>query len=317
VQIPQENRQPACGLLEVAMNVHDVCSLLADNGITATASDVRVEARDDRWAAWPSDGRMAWFPMNADGAQRLYVERKILGLLASRCTFRVPRILYSAAAGWDVRSMVPGICDPWALYNRLQGDRRLAKQIGRSLGTILAEQHSRINKEDTSDWLRTRLSWPEPWDRIESRLPDVVHDAALLHEIGQVIERCRAEEERGPGNCVLVHGDLGLHNIAIEPSTGTVQGVFDYDGAAWVDRHYDFRYLIFDRQDESLLEGALEVYEPGLGIRLDRDRIWLFNAACAIGFLAFRQGTPPETRSCGRTLAEDLAWVQYALSATR
>jgi hypothetical protein len=108
-----------------------------------------------------------------------------------------------------------------------------------------------------------------------------------------------------------------LHNIAIEPSTGTVEGVFDYDGAAWVDRHYDFRYLIFDRQDESLLDGALQAYEPGLGIRLDRDRIRLFNAACAIGFLAFRQGTAPETRSCGRTLAEDLAWVQYALSATR
>jgi hypothetical protein len=299
------------------MDVHNVCNLLADNGIAVTASNVRIEARDDRWAAWLGDGRMAWFPMNADGAQRLYVERRILGLLASRCTFRVPRILYIAAAGWDVRSLVPGICDPWALYERLQGDRWLAKRIGQSIGAILTEQHNRIRKEDTGGWLRTRLSWPEPWDQVESRLPDVVHDAALLHQIGRVIERCRADEGRGPGDSVLVHGDLGLHNLAIEPSTGTVEGVFDYDGAAWVDRHYDFRYLIFDCQDESLLDGALEVYEPGLGVQLDRDRIRLLNAACAIGFLAFRQGTPPETRSCGRTLAEDLAWVQYALSAAR
>ncbi len=31
-----------------------------------------------------------------------------------------------------------------------------------------------------------------------------------------------------------------------------------------------FRYLIFDRQDEDLLNGALEVYEAALGLELDR-----------------------------------------------
>ena len=62
-----------------------------------------------------------------------------------------------------------------------------------------------------------------------------------------------------------------------------------------------------------MLDGALEVYEPAVGSRLDRDRIRLGNAAGAIGFLAFRCGTPPEARSCGRTLAEDLDWLGWAL----
>jgi aminoglycoside phosphotransferase (APT) family kinase protein len=44
----------------------------------------------------------------------------------------------------------------------------------------------------------------------------------------------------------LVHGDLGLHNLALDPETDAVNGVFDYDGAAWADRHHDFRYLPFD-----------------------------------------------------------------------
>jgi len=35
----------------------------------------------------------------------------------------------------------------------------------------------------------------------------------------------------------LVHGDLGLHNLALDPETDAVNGVFDYDGAAWADRH--------------------------------------------------------------------------------
>jgi hypothetical protein len=32
-----------------------------------------------------------------------------------------------------------------------------------------------------------------------------------------------------------------------------------------------------------MLDAALEVYEPAVGRRLDRDRIRLYNAACAIG----------------------------------
>jgi hypothetical protein len=62
-----------------------------------------------------------------------------------------------------------------------------------------------------------------------------------------------------------------------------------------------------------MLDGALEVYEPGTGRRLDRGRILLCNAAGAIGFLAYRCGTPPDERSCGRTLAEDLDWLGRVL----
>jgi hypothetical protein len=299
------------------MDVHRVCALLAEDGIAATPSELRIEARDDRWATWLSGHRMAWFPMNAQGARRLDVERRILQLLAARCSFRVPRILHAAATGWDLRAMVPGVSDPWALYERLQADRALARRIGRSLGAILAEQHTQIKRDDAKDWLPNKPGWPEAWDLIESRLPSVVNDADLLREIGRVIQRCRAEEALEANDRVLVHGDLGLHNVALEPTTDAVAGVFDYDGAAWAERHYDFRYLIFDHQSEDLLDGALEVYEPGLGIRLDRGRIRLLNAACAIGFLAFRQGTQPEAPSCGRTLAQDLAWVRHALLAIR
>ena len=109
---------------------------------------------------------------------------------------------------------------------------------------------------------------------------------------------------------MLVHGDLGFHNIAVVPGTDTVAGVFDYDGAAWADWHQDFRYLVFpDGTGDAVLDGALETYEPVTVVRPDRERIRLCNAACAIGFLAHRCGTPTEARSCGRTLAEDLAWV--------
>lgn len=62
------------------------------------------------------------------------------------------------------------------------------------------------------------------------------------------------------------------------------------------------------------LIAILEVYEPTVGRRLDRDRIRLYNAACAIGYLAFRSGVAPDQKSCGRTLAEDFRGVPTALA---
>jgi hypothetical protein len=99
-----------------------------------------------------------------------------------------------------------------------------------------------------------------------------------------------------------------------DPDTDAVNGVFDYDGAAWADRHHDFRYLLFDSDREDMLDAALAVYEPAIGRSLDCARIRLYNAACAVSYLAFRVGTPPEQKSCGRTLAEDLQWVHAAIT---
>ena len=296
------------------MDVNLVYTLLVQDGIDVDPETVRVEARDDRWAVRLSGNHMAWVPMNAQGAMRLLTERRVLELLSERCTFLTPKILHVAETGWDLRAVVPGKCDPWGLFMRLQTDRTLAKQIGRSLGEILVQQHSRIHMEDTVGWLQRKLSWPAPWDTIESHLPDVVDDIDLLRDAGRLIKTLRLDEDSNTTDSVLVHGDLGLHNIAFDPETSKVEGVFDYETAAWADRHYDFRYLIFDRQEDDLLNSALEVYEGDLGIQLDRQRIRRLNAACAVGFLAHRRGTPPEAHSCGRTLAEDVGWVRHALA---
>ena len=296
------------------MDAARACTLLNKVGVSADPRDTRVEPREDCWAVWLSGERMGWFPMNPAGVRRLATERHVLGLLATHCSFRVPRVLHADGAGWQVRDMVPGLCEPWVLYRRLRADQALARRIGRVLGEVLAEQHSRVSALDVAGWLPTRPPWPEPVERLNEALPRVVADGGLLRAICRVLQRYEAEVVDDATDCVLVHGDLGLHNIALLPGTDEVAGVFDYDGASWADRHQDFRYLLFnDDPGEPMLVAALEAYEPALGIRLDRGRIRLCNAACAIGFLAHRAGTPPEARPCGRTLAEDLTWTRSAL----
>jgi aminoglycoside phosphotransferase (APT) family kinase protein len=289
------------------------CEALRAAGLSCFPDEIQIVAREERWVVLLPGQRLAWFPASETGSLRLAVERRVLHLLADRCSFRAPQILLVFEAGFEVRQTVPGRYDPWGLFERCKRDSELAERVGRSLGAILAEQHTAIAEAEVLGWLPRQVAWPEGSDWIRERLPGVVEDADLVAVIGRTIEHYEAVAVDA-GDRVLVHGDVGLHNLALEPETDTVNGVFDYDGAAWADRHHDFRYLLFDIGREDMLEAALGVYEPASGRALDRDRIRLYNAACAISFLAFRLGTPPEQKSCGRTLAEDLRWVRTALA---
>jgi hypothetical protein len=66
-----------------------------------------------------------------------------------------------------------------------------------------------------------------------------------------------------------------------------------------------------------VLDAALAAYEAATGVRPSSARVRLYNAACAVGYLAYRAGVPPEARWCGRTLAEDLAWTRWAVARAR
>jgi len=292
----------------------EACAALREGGLTVRPDEITLEAREDRWLARLPGDRMAWFPANARGRARLAADRRLLRLLAERCRFRVPRILDESAIGFDLRAVVPGLCDPFALDARIADDHALARRLGHALGLVLAEQHSRIPRSDVAGWLPDRVPWPEPIDWIRERLPDVTDDASLLARIDRVLE-IQAAIAVPSDDRTLVHGDLGVHNIAVDPATGDLQGVFDYDGAAWDDRHHDFRYFVFDHDREDLLEAAIAAYEPGTGRRIDRRRVRLYNAISAICYLAHRRGVAADVRHCGRTLAEDLAWVRKAVDA--
>ena len=210
--------------------------------------------------------------------------------------------------------MVQGTVDPPVLYHRTLTERPLARQVGTAIGTILAEQHTSIDDRDVAGWLRTRVPRPPAEEWCRERLPLVSRDSALVERAERALSLHRSVAV-SPDDFVLAHTDLGLHNIAVDPLTDNVVGVFDYDSAAWADRHHDFRYLVFGERDDTMLEAALEAYEPVVGRRIDRHRVRLYNAACAIGFLAHRFGMPRDEKSCGRTLAEDLSWTTSALAA--
>jgi Phosphotransferase enzyme family len=293
------------------------CRALAAAGFLLTPSELQVEAREGRWLVRVPGERVAWFAASENGLRRLQTERRVLRLLEARCTFRVPQLLFESATGaFDSRAMVPGRSDPWRIYAEVRENVDLAVQLGTAVGTLLSEQHSRIDAGDVAGWLPRQPSWPEPQPWVRERLGKVVNDGRLIADAEAVMD---AYEEVfvSEADRALVHTDIGLHNLAIDSASYAVRGIFNYDEAAWADRHHDFRYLVFDFERYDLLDAALSAYEPVVGRRIQRNRVLLYNAACAVTFLANRAGTEPEDRSCGRTLAQDLHWSKHAIAKVR
>jgi aminoglycoside 2''-phosphotransferase len=83
-------------------------------------------------------------------------------------------------------------------------------------------------------WPGSDLTWAERWALLTERLR-----SAVVPLIGSADGRRRAETEltyarraaQAPGAGGLVHGDLGGENVVIDPLTGEVTGVLDWDDA--------------------------------------------------------------------------------------
>ncbi|HST59024.1 MAG TPA: aminoglycoside phosphotransferase family protein [Longimicrobium sp.] len=296
-----------------SLTPQEVCDALGELGLPVAPADVVLERREGRWMARLPGGRLAWFAATESASAALTAERRLLRLLAVRCGFGVPRVLLESPDGdFDVRSMVPGLADPWTLHARVVGDADAAARLGAGIGAVLADLHTNVRAADVADWLPAVPDWPEPRASVAGRLPRVVADAELHARADEVMARYEAlrtaDEDR-----VLVHTDLGFHNLGVDPETLAVRGVFDWGTACWADWHLDFRHLVMATEDETLLDAAIAAYESATGRTLSRARILLHNAAVAIGFLAYRDGVAPDVRWCGRTLEEDLAWTRLAI----
>jgi|SRR5579859_991499 len=283
--------------MAAAWSLEGACAALRAADIAVAPAEVTLEARDGRCLMRLAEDRLAWFADGERGRELMARERRVLRLLAARCKFAVPRVIFEADDGaFDVRAAVPGLVDPWGVLARMKVDRAMAVRMGTEIGAWLAEQHTRVAAADVAGWLPSSVLWPEPTGWIRQRLPRVVADLALYARIDAMLSRYDAtivaEEERA-----LVPGDVGFHNLALDPATWAVRGIFDYEGAAWADRHHDFRYLFFAEGHDEMLEAALAAYEPVAGRTLSRTRIRLYNAAAAASFLALRDGVPPEERS--------------------
>lgn len=295
------------------LDLPQAASALERAGLSLRPEQLVLERRDERWLVRLPGPRLAWFAATPEGERSLATERHVLDLLRARCSFRVPEVLFVDPLGeFELRSMIGAPAHIPALVSTLRADPGAERRTGARIGRILAEQHTRTGVQDVEGWLPRTPTWPVATERVEPQLEAVVPGRPdLVTAAREVLARYDALSIADRDHA-LVHTDFGFHNLAFEEDGISVAGVFDYHSAAWGDRHRDFSLLVYDLENPGLLEAAVDTYERTTGVALSYERILLYNAVVAFGYLACRTGTRAEERPCGRTLEEDLRWCEWA-----
>ncbi|ABW31682.1 hypothetical protein AM1_A0175 (plasmid) [Acaryochloris marina MBIC11017] len=295
------------------MTPQKAASILRDAGFEVDPLSLRLERREELWVMPLSGDRIAWFSTTSESARLLAFERRVQELVSRHTSLCVPVSTFMNDVV-EVRNAVPGLVDHGVLFKTFLADSSLAQRFGHELGHALADLHGSIPASQHGDWLPKQLEWPLPHHEVIEKIDVVIDDPGLVAQIDHVLTMHETIVV-DPSDLVLLHGDLGFHNVAVEYENLAFRGLFDFKDAARADRHLDFRYLIFTPGRFDMLDACCAEYSRLTGRTLDQQRIKLYNAIWAISHLAHRAGTAPDELSCGRTLERDLWWTRSAIAS--
>jgi aminoglycoside phosphotransferase (APT) family kinase protein len=156
---------------------------------------------------------------------------------------------------------------------------RLASELGRTIG----ELHCAFNlPEMEALGLSAASPTLPPAAALRQKLAGRV--APDISETCDSLIQRYAETKPNTADIVLVHGDLWGGNIAVDLSTGALNGIFDFEDAGLADRHIDLMYL--HSFGDRFVERAFLAYSEKVGLPISKSRTALYHAVAALAALA-------------------------------
>ena len=251
--------------------------------------------------AFDVNGRWVFrFPKRPDVERQLFIERRILPLLADRAPVPVPSFSFHGvpAAGFPRH---------FAGYARLAGVPAIGLDASSANAPVLGEFLSVLHAVPAEIAADLDVPRYDPALLLEEVREEALSDLHLVRDampdvsVGEwrpLIEAGPRDGDAGAISPVLVHGDLAAEHILVDPAGGAVTGVIDWSEIALGDPAIDFAGMW--HWGGSMLAGAVlsryaRSHDPGL---IDRARY--FGACRGIADILFGLETArPEYISAG------------------
>jgi hypothetical protein len=274
-----------------------------------------------RWWRWfvelPAD-KVAFVAEDDEAWARLEREAALLERLSSRMSFAVPAVIAADAgrlvqvrrkvlglSGGAVESLAFGDVDKTLWTDRYRPDfpissagRRLAADLGRAL----AELHQAVPAEAARSMGFPETSYTSVLDAVSERLAE----HADLDDLRGAIPRLRRWFAVLPPDPVFAHRDVQPHNFAVDPESGVLLGIFDFEDAAIAHRWEDFKYL--PSFGPTFTEIAVDAYRRSGGAVPSMKQVGHFHILAALDhFLFFGKDSPRWTQI--------VTWSRRALEA--
>jgi aminoglycoside phosphotransferase len=270
-------------------------------GLNIPPSEIRLEQRHGRWIVRLPDSGLALVADTPSAAARLAREAKLLRLLGSRVSFGLPSIQYDGP-GLQVRSLVPGAQVGGEGREPDFAARPQAMRLASDLGSALAQLHGALTRTEAEEFGPANIDTLPTADALRARLEGKLPDPTTANTFDRLLDLYRAYEP-GEDDLVFAHGDLWGGNMAIDPDTGALKGLFDLDDAGLADRHVDFMY--FHSFGDAFARRALASYAAKGGGSASWEQVAIYHAVAAFAALADIRG-----KGENHLLQRRLDWVR-------
>lgn len=212
---------------------------------------------------------------------RMRVERWVLERLSGRLPVETPRVLaVSSDESSDLCRKAPGEPMTWRQWGALSLAAKRA--VCEPMGRIVAALHETVLASEARDLGVVDFGLPG-LEHLSDRLADRLETALQRRLLARVVASASHLQELPMGQTIL-HDDLSHHNLAFDPATHAITGVFDFAGTAVGDPHRDLRY---DPGLEIGDDAMVRAYEQARGVSVSRSRQRHWHALSALENLAW------------------------------
>jgi hypothetical protein len=268
----------------------------AVSAVAPAASSSVPEWRWWRWVVQLGDD-IAFVADDDEGWGRLEREGVLLSRLEGRGRLTVPRVIgrdperrvqvrrkVRGVQGFAVEELVFGRAGKLGGAERY-GDRLVITARGERLATELGRAIQELQQAVPAAEARA-LGFPETsYVAVLDQVAEWLAGRSDLAEVSGAVPALRAWFAGVPDEPALAVRDLQMHNVAVDPSTGALLALFDFDDAGVAHRLEDFKYLpSFGRRFTNL---ALAAYADAGGAALSLADVWRFHALSALEHFLF------------------------------
>ena len=258
--------------------------MLGDDEVRSLVEELAPELRSavllpqppgfDKWVWFLGPHHMVRVARHRVGRRRMVVERRVLDRLGGRLgAVAVPEVVAASGDGTtDVCSRVQGRALHWREWDHVPDAAKAA--LAPPMGRAMAALHEAVSPDDVAD-----LELPSPRVLQREILEGLVGRTGSARRedlLRRVLALAAAPPDSRP---VVLHNDLGLHNLCLDPERFELRGVFDFGDISIGDPHVDARY---DPVFEVGGPGMLAAYEATRGVALSAARQALLHAMAAL-----------------------------------
>lgn len=172
-----------------------------------------------------------------EGVALLDREVQLLTMLQGKITTQIPVPLYYAE-NFLVYKKIPG--SPLIAYAFYRLGHKQRSKLILEIAQFLSELHKALTPEEIASLQLKKSDWPWSFEKLQEHRHHI-HDNKDLSEVFDSIMSIYKDELAIPSEPTLIHNDMSIKNIIVDPLTGQLRGVIDFSDIACDDPNLDLR----------------------------------------------------------------------------